>query len=147
MDSYSKQVLHAGLSLPQLTPGEYLMVNTNGEIVGSTVNFTIPGQVGGEDGKVIRLTDTPNTWVNASNTDHPEKLVAIAFRLAGKYYPPNSVIELGGLTPGAVYYLGSSGAYVTSPVIPSSSVVSVCLGRALNASLFLFVPSIPVAGS
>jgi hypothetical protein len=103
------------------------------------------GQGGGSNGQVVRLSSA-NTWAAASKADTVDQLVGLMFRSGGGYWPPGSIVPLGGLTAGAVYYLDTGGGVTTSPPTPTDSVRRVVIGKAISTTQLLFWPGTPVTG-
>jgi hypothetical protein len=78
---------------------------------------------------------------NASKPAHGFVLSAVASGTSGIFYGPGQIdTSLSGLTPGAVYWLDTSGGAVTSTPPSTSGNLVQEIGVALSASALLFFP-------
>lgn len=111
---------------------------------------TIPNQDGGGDGNIVRMTTYANTWQSASNTDTVDELykAGLCFKQGGQYYKAGATITgLSGLTPGAVYYLGTTPGSITTVVpIPSATTRRVAIGKAIAPDSLIFDPGEVITG-
>ncbi len=121
---------------------------TDAPLALQTLGLLPTGQSGGTNGKVVRLSGA-NTWVDASQADTIAQLGPgmVAFRSGSRYYPSGSIITgLSGLTPGAVYYLSTSGNLTATAPTPSASVRRLPVGAAIASGTLHFAPGIPIGG-
>lgn len=108
--------------------------------------LSISGLSGGTNGKVVRMNGT-NSVTDASNTDTASQLNTVLIKSSGVYYSAGVISGFTGLSPGSIYFLGTSGNITSTAPTPSSTVRVLCLGFAINETDLLFRPSIPISGS
>lgn len=111
---------------------------------------TIPGQTGGSDGSIVRITAIANTWQNATNGDSVDDLykAGLAFKQSGEYYKSGSTITgLSGLIPNTVYYLDATdGSLTTVMPQPSPTTRRVAIGKAIAPDALIFDPGEVITG-
>lgn len=108
---------------------------------------TIPGQTGGTNGKIVRMTNSANTWTDAKNSDMVDELFGLAFKQNNEYFRPGAVIMgLSNLSPGTVYYLDNAGGLTPTVPTPSPTVRRVAVGKAISPETFLFTPGPVITG-
>lgn len=103
---------------------------------------------GGTNGRVVRYASA-NTMADASNTDTVAQLRLSAWKTAAGYFVgPGLVTGLSGLTAGAIYYLGTSGAITTTApaVTIGGSTKLVVVGVAPSTTSLFFNPQIVEQG-
>lgn len=109
------------------------------------IAITVPGLTGGTNGKVVRV-DGENTVTDAANTDSVSQLNAVLIKMGGIYYASGVVSGFTSLAAGAPYFLGSDGSIVSTPPSPTTSVIALYLGFAINSTDIIFRPGIPISG-
>ena len=106
---------------------------------------TVPNLTGGTNGKVVRISAS-NTCVDASYNNTTTQLNAILIKSGDVYYSSGLVGGFTNLSPGASYFLGSSGELLSSPPVPTAATRVVFIGFAVNSTTLMFKPGIPISG-
>lgn len=120
------------------------LVNFNGALAADTQFYTASGTISGD--KVVCVTATNDVAIADASTVVAGSVVGISRQgvASGAQVAVQSagrVTGLTGLTPAAVYYLGTAGALTATP--PASGVVQP-MGVALNATTLVLVIGVPV---
>lgn len=110
------------------------------------IAITVPNLTGGTDGKVVRINGT-NTCADAASTDSSVQLNSVLLKQGNVYYAQGVVSGFSSLSPGAPYFLSSSGTLVSTPPTPTSTTRTLYLGFAINTTDFLFRPGMPISGT
>lgn len=113
--------------------------------VTSHVAQNVPNLTGGTDGKVVRISSS-NTCVNADIANTSAQLNCVLIKMGGVYYSSGYVEGFTGLTPGASYFLGTSGDITNTPSPPNASTRVLFIGYAVSSTALVFRPSIPITG-
>lgn len=109
------------------------------------IAISIPNLVGGTDGRVVKISGS-NTVANASNTDSSVELNTLLFKQNGIYYATGLITGLTSLSPGAPYFLSTSGIIISTPPTPTTLVRVVYIGFAINTTDLIFRPGTPISG-
>lgn len=110
------------------------------------IAITVPGLIGGTDGKVVRIIGT-NSATDAGQGDTTSQLNTVLIKMNSQYYAYGVVTGFSGLNPGSSYFLSTGGNITATPPVPSTSVRVLYLGFALNNTDLLFRPGIPISGA